>query len=169
MDILPFSRDSQFGLLMVIMAIQVLALGNSPLGEYNRSWPLMLAGFVIVAIGIYSCIIPGLMTGWILILLGIWNLITGSIGLLKLVPYIRKVISHHKAETATIPSIFRKLLVTVALLRFVTIIFGINVLATGLIPELIVLLTLFFLGFLFMELAYILSKLPESSKTGISL
>ena len=70
MDILPFSRDSQFGLLMVIMAIQVLALGNTPLGEYNRSWPLILAGFVIIAVGIYSCVIPGLMTGWILILLG---------------------------------------------------------------------------------------------------
>ena len=167
MGLLPFSRDSQFGLLMVIMAIQVLALGKTPLGEYNRSWPLILVGLVIVAIGIYSCIIPGLISGWMLILLGVWNLITGSIGLLRLAPKLQKLKCRNQAKTACMSPVLMKLLVTIVLLRLMTIIFGINVLVTGLIPEIIVLITLFLLGFLFMELAYILSKLAVSSKSGI--
>lgn len=160
--IIPFSRDSQFGLLMVIMAFQVLALGKTPLGIYERSYPLILIGLVIVSIGIYSCIIPGLITGWILIPLGIWNIITGSAGLIRLsLPLLLRT-NRHPDETPHPPA--KKLLVTVTLLHLATIFFGMNLVNPGLIPGIAVLATLFFLGLLFLLLAYILLNLPASGR-----
>jgi len=160
--IIPFSRDSQFGLLMVIMAFQVLALGKTPLGVYERSYPLILIGLAIVSIGIYSCIIPGLITGWVLIPLGIWNIITGSAGFFRfsLPPLLRA--SRHSDDTHHPP--VKKLLVTVTLLHLATIFFGINLVNPGLIPGIAVLAILFFLGLLFLILAYILLNLPASGR-----
>jgi uncharacterized membrane protein HdeD (DUF308 family) len=56
--IMPFSPDGQLGLLLVIVAIQMLALGDTPVGRYERSRPLMIIGIVFAAIGIVSCIVP---------------------------------------------------------------------------------------------------------------
>ncbi|MDD1730119.1 MAG: hypothetical protein LUQ50_13745 [Methanospirillum sp.] len=156
LGIFPFSRDSQFGLLMVIMAFQVLALGKTPLGVYERSLPLMLIGLAVVSLGIYSCIIPGLITGWILLPLGIWNIIAGSTGLIRLtLPYLSRYRDPCNADHSP-----KKMRVNVALLHLVTIFFGINVVSTGLIPGIAVPVILFLLGLLFLLLAHTLLHLP---------
>ena len=163
--IFPFSRDSQFGLLMVIMAFQVLALGKTPLGVYERSLPLMLIGLAVVSLGIYSCIIPGLITGWILIPLGAWSIITGSAGLTRLtLPYLPRTRGHSgKADHTP-----KKLRVTVALLHLVTIFFGINLVCSGLIPGIAIPVILLFLGILFLLLAHTLLHLPALGKDRIN-
>jgi hypothetical protein len=162
MGIFLLSTDSQYGLLMVIMAIQIMALGKTPVGAYKRSWLLILIGLVIVSIGIFSCIVPGLRAGWRLILFGTWNIFAGSVSLSKIVLPILSGIRNPSAEPVFLSPVFKKLLVTAALLHLATIMFGINLLIPGLIPGLVVLATLFFLGFLFIVLAYLLANLPAS-------
>jgi hypothetical protein len=44
--IYSISADGELGLLLVIMAIQMTALGETPIGEYKRSWLLVSIGFV---------------------------------------------------------------------------------------------------------------------------
>ncbi len=164
LGILPFSRDSQFGLLMVIMAFQVLALGKTPLGVYERSLPLMFIGLAVVSLGIYSCIIPGLITGWILIPLGTWSIITGSAGLIRLtLPYL-PYLTRTRCRPGMADHTPKKLRITVALLHLVTICFGINLVSSGLIPSIAVPVILFLLGLLFLLLAHILLHLPVFRK-----
>jgi len=52
----------------------------------------------------------------------------------------------------------------VTLLHLATIFFGINLVNPGLIPGIAVLAILFFLGLLFLILAYILLNLPASGR-----
>ncbi|HOJ97281.1 MAG TPA: hypothetical protein PK024_10655 [Methanospirillum sp.] len=155
----PFSRDSQFGLLMVIMAIQVLALGKTPLGIYKRSWPLILIGLLIVSLGICSCMIPGLLTGWMLTSLGLWNLITGSLGLFKIIrPYLQKnaAIPNDRAPRSPVKKKTAGLLM---MLHLMTLMFGLNLIVPFLIPTIIPII-LFILGLLFFRLATILNTVP---------
>ena len=52
LGILPFSPDGQLGLLLVIVSIQMLALGETPIGQYKRSWLLIIIGIVFAGMGI---------------------------------------------------------------------------------------------------------------------
>lgn len=158
----PFSRDSQFGLLMVIMAIQVLALGKTPLGVYKRSWILILIGLVVVSLGIYSCIIPGLLTGWMFFSLGIWNVITGSTGLGKILHPVVRTIQNPPDDLVFPSPAKKKLLRMVIILHLLTILFGINLIIPGLIPGEIVLGNLFILGILLILLAGMVGKVPTT-------
>jgi len=81
---LPFSPDGQLGLLLVIMAIQMLALGETPLGQYRRSWLLIAIGIAFAAAGSFSCIVPGVLTGIIQLLLALLNIAGGGVLLAKL-------------------------------------------------------------------------------------
>ena len=51
LGLLPFSGGAQLGLLMVIFAIQMLALGSTPSGPFSRSWFIVLLGFIFGALG----------------------------------------------------------------------------------------------------------------------
>jgi len=155
-----FSRDSQFGLLMVIMAIQVLALGKTPFGVYKRSWFLVGIGILIVILGIHSCIVPGLLAGWMLSILGFWNLLTGSTGLGKIViPVLQSYRSPPDKQVSLSPE-KKNLLLTVIILHLLTMGFGMNLILPGLIPPLVVLANLFILGFLMIRLASMLRNIP---------
>ncbi len=153
---IPFSRDSQVGLLMVIMAIQVLALGKTPVGEYHRSWPLMSIGLAIASLGIYCCIVPVNVSEWTVLPLGAWNICTGCIGLRRLAgSHLRDTrTSGVKAGSARSGS--RRIVSIVFVLYLLTIIFGINLILPGLIPGVVILFTLFMLGVLLLVLAYLL-------------
>lgn len=163
LGVFPFSKSSQVGLLMVIMAIQVLALGKTPIGEYKRSWLLIMAGLFIASVGIYSCIIPGLLTDEMLILLGSWNLITGSVNLFKLTFPILKNIYRPPAKPVSVSPLIKKLHRIAALLHLATMVFGINLLFVGIIPDMVIIVTLFCLGVLFLALAYFQAKIPPSN------
>jgi hypothetical protein len=160
LGIIPFSSDSQMGLLLVIMALQVLALGETPLGVRNRSWLLILAGLVFAGFGMVSCIVPGLLTGIILILLGIWNLIAGGVGMVNLVLPIIQGIRHPPAEPVPVSSFIIKFLITLTLLQIATILFGVNMLVPDLLPGLLVLGLLFFMGIVIIGLAIFQTLAP---------
>lgn len=155
-----FSRDGQFGLLMVIMAVQVLALGKTPFGVYKRSWFLICIGILIALLGMYSCIVPGLLGGRMLLILGFWNLLTGSTGLTKIVI---PVLQSHRSSPNTQVSLSKskkKLLWIVIILHLLTIGFGMNLILPGIIPSIVVLANLFILGFLMIHLASMLRTIP---------
>ena len=80
---LPFSPDGQFGLTLTIMAIQMMTLGDTPLGQYTRSWFMIIIGIVFAGLGIVSCIVPCMLTGMIQILLGLLNIIGGTAFFIK--------------------------------------------------------------------------------------
>ena len=78
LGMLPFSPDGQLGLLLTIMAIQMMTLGDTPLGQYTRSWFMIIIGIVFAGLGVVSCIVPGMLTGMIQILLGLLTIMGGA-------------------------------------------------------------------------------------------
>jgi len=131
LGLLPFSPDGQLGLLLTITAIQVMALGDTPLGHYTRSWFMITVGLVFAALGAVSCIVPGLLTGMIRIFLGILNIMGGA-GF-----FIRQYLSNLSKKTpleapAVLSPVVKKLGETLLLVNTVTIAFGLSMLLPGL-------------------------------------
>lgn len=133
LGLLPFSPDGQLGLVLFIVAVQMLAMGDTPVGQYKRSWSLMITGVIFAAMGIISCIVPGLLTGVIAIFLGLLNITGGVIMMIRRFVPILRDIRHPPAEPVTVPPMIKKLIVIMTLLNVVSIILGITVFAPGLI------------------------------------
>ena len=158
LGLIPFSPDGQLGLLLVIMAIQMLALGETPVGQYRRSWLLIGIGIVFAALGIFSCIVPGILTDAIRVLLAFLNIAGGAILLGKrFLPMLQGTGS--AAELAHLPPIYKRLLGTLTVLNVVAIAFGISMLLPGLVPRTVIAGLVVINGLLLLSLASILIKI----------
>jgi len=156
---LPFSPDGQLGLLLVIMAIQMLALGETPLGQYRRSWLLIAIGIAFAAAGSFSCIVPGVLTGIIQLLLALLNIAGGGVLLAKLFLPVLQGARDTAAVPAALQPLFRRLLATQTLLNCVSILFGISMLLPGLIPGMVTAGIVVVNGLLLFALVAILMKI----------
>lgn len=134
---LPFSGSAQLGLMMIILAVQMLALGNTPVGAFPRSWLMIALGFIFAGLGIVSCIIPGVLVGTLTILVGVLNIAGGIVALVKVVPQLLGA----RGTKEPVPSLLVRLDVTTLVMNLLTILFGLSMLAMGLfagpIPKLL--------------------------------
>ena len=78
LSLLPYSPDGQFGLTLVLMAVQAMALGATPLGDLNRPTLMRLVGLIFAGLGIVASIVPGLLTEWLRILIAALNIGNGA-------------------------------------------------------------------------------------------
>jgi hypothetical protein len=153
---LPFSPDGQLGLLLTIMAIQMMALGDTPIGHYTRSWSIIILGLVFAALGIVSCIVPGLLTGMIRIFLGLFNIMGGVVFLIQhFLPKLRGIRTPPEAP------LVRKLAWTQIVLNSVSIAFGISMLLPGFVSGLVVAGLLVTNGLLLFILACLIQKVTS--------
>jgi hypothetical protein len=156
LGLIPFSPDGQLGLLLVIMAIQMLALGETPMGQYKRSWLLITIGIAFAAMGIFSCIVPGILTDVIRQLLAILNIAGGVILLAKrFLPMLQGA----GEPAAPLPPILKRLLVTLTVLNVVAVAFGTSMLLPGLVPGMVIAGIVVINGLLLFVLASILLRL----------
>ena len=159
LGVLAFSPDGQLGMLMTIMAIQMMALGDTPLGRYKRSWLMITPGIAFAASGVVSCIVPGILTGKLQLLLGLLNIIGGALF------FINRFLSmHHEpttppTEPVVVPPIFKKLTFTQTVLNLVTIAFGVSMLIPDLVSGFIIAGILVINGLLLFRFAAILQEL----------
>ena len=161
LGLIPFSPDGQLGLLLIIIAIQMMALGDTPMGQYKRSWLMITIGIVFAGLGVVSCIIPGILTGVIQILVGVLNILGGVILLIKRFLPVLHEIRNPPTEPVTLPSIIKKLMVTQTVLNIVAIAFGVSMLVAGLISGLLIAGILVINGLLLFLLAYILQEITR--------
>jgi len=166
LHMLPFSADGQLGVLLTIMAIQMLTLGDTPLGQYTRSWLMIIIGIVFAGLGAVSCIVPGLLTGMIQILLGLLNIVQGAVFFIK--RFLAK--PHGTGSPAeapmVVPPVVRRLSGIQIVINSVTIAFGISMLLPGLVPLLVVAGILVILGPLVFILASLLQKVARMQASG---
>ena len=166
LGMLPFSPDGQFGLTLTIMAIQMMTLGDTPLGQYTRSWFMIIIGIVFAGLGIVSCIVPGMLTGMIQILLGLLNIIGGTAFFIK--RYLAKLHGMRTPPEAPIvvPPIVRRLTGTQVVVNLVGIAFGISMLLPGLVPGLVAAGILVIYGPLLFILASFMQKIARLQASG---
>lgn len=159
LGLIPFSPDGQLGLLLVIMAIQMLALGETPMGQYRRSHLLSVIGIAFAALGIFSCIVPGILTDVLRLLLALLNIAGGAILLTKRFLPMLQGAGTPAADLASLPSIYKRLLGTLTILNVVAIAFGISMLLPGLVPGMVIAGIVVINGLLLFALASILVKI----------
>ncbi len=162
LGLIPFSPDGQLGLLMVINAIQMMALGETPVGQYRRSWLMILLGIIFAGLGIFSCIIPGILTDILRILLGVLNIAGGVLLLGKRYLAMFHAPGASPAIPADLAPLLAKLQNTQAILSVVSIAFGITMLIPGLVSGLIIAVILIMNGILLFLLGSIIQKLPPA-------
>ncbi len=161
LGLLPFSPDGQLGLMLTVMAIQMMALGDSPLGRYTRSWFMIIIGLVFAALGAVSCIVPGLLTGMLQIFLGLLNIMQGVAFFIKrFLPKLQGIRTPPETPMV-IPPIVRKLERTQMVLNSVIIAFGISMLLPGLVPGLVLAPILVMNGILLFTLASLMQKVTR--------
>ncbi len=128
---LPFSGSAQLGLLMVIIAVQMLASGSTPIGPFSRSWLVVGVGLLFAALGIVSCIIPEILVPALTVLVGVLNILGGVIALAKL---RASRPSHPEGPREPVPPLFARLFAAQVTLNLLTIMFGSSMLIPGLVP-----------------------------------
>ena len=160
---IPFSPDGLQGLLLTLFAIQMMSLGNSPVGQYRRSWLMVAFGIAFVALGAFSCIAPGVLTNGLRTLLAILNI---TAGVLYFARRLRQKILERKAPPAgPLPPVVTRLFRTQAVLNVVVVAFGLNMLVPGLLPGLVTAAIIVANGLLLFRLASLLRKLEQESAT----
>lgn len=156
LGLIPFSPDGQIGLLLVITAIQMMALGETPLGQFRRSWLLVIIGLVFTSMGIVSCTVPGVLTTIIRTLLGVLNITGGVLLLVKMYRPVRgEPVNQPDIPQAMIP-LLTKMKQTQTLLYAISIAFGTSMLMPGLVSGFIIAAILIINGLLLFKLGFIL-------------
>ena len=159
LGVIAFSPDGQLGLLLTVTAIQTMSLGETPLGQFKRSWLIIMIGLLFAALGVVSSIVPGLLTGVIQILLGILNLAGGAVSLIRrYLPMLREIDTSGGAM-AIVPPNLKKLAAIQTTLNCVQIAFGASMLVPGVVPGLVVAGVLVMNGLLLFMLASALAKM----------
>lgn len=131
LGILPFSGSAQIGLLMVLIAFQMIATGNTPIAAFPRSPLLVLTGFCFAVLGIVSCLIPYVLVPLLTVLIGSFNILGGSVNLLKI---LLPVLGKNSAPSGSVPIILVKLSITQVTMNIVSIVFGTSMFFSHLIP-----------------------------------
>lgn len=163
---LPFSPDGQLGVIVTIMAIQMMALGDTPLGQYTRSWFMIIIGIVFAGLGAVSCIVPGILTGVIQMLLGLLNIMGGVSFFVRQFLAARHGKGTSPEAPIVVPAIVRRLGGIQTALNMVTIAFGISMLLPGLVPLLVVAPILVINGALLFILASLIEKVGRMQASG---
>lgn len=130
LGLMPYSPDGQLGLTLVLMAIQVLALGVTPLGEVKRPAFMLAIGLTFAALGIVASIVPGLLTGELRILIAVLNVGSGA----KLLLDTWRPSTPPPPGAAHAPASVGALQATVTALGALNLVFGVASLVPGLLP-----------------------------------
>jgi len=159
--LLPFSGSAQLGLLVVIMSIQMIAFGNTPLRSFTRTWPLVFMGLIFASMGIISCIVPGILVPCLTLIIALLNIGGGAIPLVKM---IHSRSGKKGRGSADVPSIIKKLFLTQSTLNILSIVFGVSMLINNLIPGPVIGVVLTANGIVLLYLISILAKIDEMKK-----
>ena len=54
--------DYLFGIVLIVLGIQLLTSGSTFLGEYKRTWWVILLGLLAIIIVIFAFVFPAVMT-----------------------------------------------------------------------------------------------------------
>lgn len=154
LGLLPFSPSSQLGLLLVIFSMQMMLLGETPIGAFPRSHLVVGIGYFLGVIGVICCIIPNVLLILATVLIAVVNICGGVIGLGRIVMTIKAA----KAANEPALPIFIQMLILQIVMNVLTILFGTSMLVATLIPGLLLGVILAANGCALLALLYLIRK-----------
>ena len=159
--LLPFSGSAQLGLLVVIMSIQMIAFGNTPLRSFTRTWPIVFLGLFFASMGIVSSIVPGILVPFLTLIIALLNIGGGVVPLAKM---LLSRSGEKVSGSQPVPPIIKRLFITQMTLNILSIIFGTSMLIKNLIPAPVIGVVLTANGMVLLYLLSILSGIDKLKK-----
>jgi hypothetical protein len=154
---LSYSKDSLYGLFVILISMQIITMGKTPFGDLLRSWIVMIIGLGTAVLGTLAIFFSGYLTVEIHGLAGLIFLALGILGLLQLYG------SEDKARTwMKAPGILRHLTVACSVLNVVEVILGIITLAPGIVSYSLTAVMLVIFGISLFYLAWCIQKINSS-------
>ena len=155
--LLPFSPSAQLGLLLVILAVQMMLLGETPLGSFPRTHLMVAVGTAFGVLGVVCCLIPDVLLGAATVLIALGNIAGGILGLGRLAA-MRKTVSEIPENTPA-SSLYARMIVFMLVMNMLTILFGTSMLIPTLLPGLVIGIVLAANGVFLLLLVCLLQKL----------
>lgn len=134
LGLLPFSPNGLQGLQLVLFALQMMSLGETPVGTFKRSWWMIAIGIAFAATGAFSCIVPDVLTDLLRVFLGLLNVFAGVTFFGR---RLVQKIHDRKAPLGPVPPIVKRIDVTQTVLNGVVIAFGLTMFLPSLVPGLV--------------------------------
>jgi hypothetical protein len=135
---LAFNSSGQGGLLLVILSLNVLALGSIVGLQLRRTWILMMIGTVFAALGMIALISPsGVVAAATVLLLGLSNILTGILGVAGTLVVVRQGAGSHQSEPGPICPLRTRITRIALLIAIASILFGLSMLAPTLMPSIL--------------------------------
>ena len=156
--LLPFSGSAQLGLLVVILSLQMLSTGSTPIGPYPRSRFMILLGLIFAGMGVVSCIIPGILVRPLTFLIALLNIAGGVIALSRMGLFQRKESDRPGIPVPPVLSILKSVQLA---MNLVSILFGFSMLFSGLLPGVVIGVMLAANGGLLLYMLRILADLDD--------
>jgi hypothetical protein len=157
--LLAYSPDGQLGLMLIVMAIQMMALGDTPLGSYRRSVGMVILGIPFAALGVVSCVAPGLLTEFVRVLLALLNIAGGATSLVKQYRSRHPQAGAPANSSDSAPPAAGNVTVLHTAVNILTLVFGACALVPGAVSWVFVALLLVANGLLLLLLAFALHRL----------
>lgn len=156
LGLLPYAPNGQFGLMLVLMAIQAMALGATPIGDVKPPALMASIGMAFAVIGVVASLLPGLPSEWL----------NGALGVLNIGGEVKLILSMRKrpgagpgagaAKRAAPPGLLASLRATVRALGALSIVFGLAVFAPTILPLFALATLLILMGALMFRLVFLL-------------
>lgn len=159
--LLPFSGSAQLGLLVVIMSIQMIAFGNTPLRSFARTWPVVFLGLFFASMGVVSIIVPGILVPFLTMIIALLNIGGGVIPLAKM--FLSRSGERGSGSASALP-IVKRLFITQMTLNILSMVFGTSMLVKNLIPGPVIGVVLTANGIVLLYLLSILAGIDELKK-----
>jgi len=161
---LPYSPDSMYGLLLVLVSFQIVTMGKTPFGDLRRSWAIIIIGICTAVLGMIACFIPGFITDLVRLLVGIM-LLAGGITLL----FQLFILDEKAKKWMNTHGIVQKLVLACSLVYLISIILGVVTLIPGITsdPETAVLLILYGISIFYLSwcIQLVNRTYPERNKS----
>ena len=146
---LPYSEGAMYGLFVVLVSMQAITMGKTPIGDLRRSWLVVIAGIATAIAGTLALFYPGELGGSIRLLAGAIILITGTLGLYQLVT------AEDRARAwLRVPGVLRHLAVACAAVYGLEVVLGVITFLSGGVPVLLTAVLCVLLGAALLYLAW---------------
>ncbi|MCQ2356461.1 MAG: hypothetical protein MJ014_05535 [Methanocorpusculum sp.] len=164
LGLLPFAPSSQLGLLLVIFSMQMMLLGETPVGTFSRSHLVVGIGGLLGVMGVICCLVPDVPLVAATLLVVVVNICGGVLGLGRIAVTVRNA----PATDVPVPSFVVQMVILQVVMNVLTIVFGVSMLAASLLPGLVIGLVLALDGCVLLALLFLLRKADPAAPTAVA-
>lgn len=154
LGLIEFTGSAQLGLLMVIFAVQTIAIGSTPIGAFRRTHLVVILGIIMAVLGITAIFVPNILVFTLTVLIGVLNILSAVIFFIKNIPSIIK-------SKEPVNKISKQISTASFVMNILAFVFGLSMLISGLIPGFALSVILFIFGG---AILYLISRLIVLSK-----